>query len=123
MISTGAMPHFEIYKTIHIASIFVFLTATSVTFFMTPGAKGILIGFKIVCGLFGFLIFFTGLGLILSMNIGFPLWAMSKGFLWLLLMVFGAIVAKHFTRFRILAYLLLIFLATVAVFLAVYKPI
>lgn len=117
------MLSFTTYKIFHIVSVFIFLTATSVTFFQnTPTEKNPPIGFKITSGLSGFLILFTGIGLLHKMGIGFPLWSILKGLLWIFLVAFGAIAAKRIPqRWHVTCYVIIMLAATVAVMLAVGK--
>lgn len=112
------MISYELFKVIHIVSVIVFLTATAITFFSTAQK----VTFKILAGLSTFIIFFSGLILLIKLSQGVPGWAMGKFVIWLVVSAMGAIVAKRVKGFRLSAYGALIILASGAIFLAVVKP-
>ena len=109
---------YSILKTIHIAAVFLFLTAVSVLFF----SEKLRIGFKITTNVSLLLILIAGLGLIFQPHIGMQLWVIAKFGIWVLLGGIGAVVASRFPRYRVQAYIALIALATLAAFLAIHKP-
>ncbi len=105
-------------KVTHLIAIFLFLTATSVTFFSEKDS----VSFKIVAGVSGMIVLVTGLGLVLIVGSEVPFWVLVKFVIWLVLTGGGALVAKRFLKLRVPAYLILILLASTAAFLAIYKP-
>ena len=105
-------------KVLHLIAIFLFLTATSVTFFSEKDP----VGFKVVAGVSAMVILVSGLGLTFMVGGGSPFWILAKFVIWLVITGFGAIIAKRFLKFRVPAYFLLLLLASAAAFFAVYKP-
>lgn len=106
-------------KATHLIAIFLFLTATSVTFFSEKDS----VSFKIVAGVSGMVVLISGLGLVLIVGREVPFWVLAKFIIWLVLTGGGALVAKRFLKLRVPAYIILIILASSAAFLAIYKPI
>ncbi len=109
---------YSILKTIHIAGVFLFLTAISVLFFSEKKH----FGFKITANVSLLLILIAGLGLIFQTHVGVPLWVIIKFGIWVLLGGLGTVVASRFPHYRVQAYIGLIVLATLAAFLAKHKP-
>lgn len=109
---------YSILKTIHIAGVFLFLTAVSVLFF----SENKHYGFKIISNVSLLLILIAGLGLIFQTHVGVPIWVIVKFGIWVLLGGMGAVVASRFPRYRVPAYIALILLASLAAFLAIHKP-
>ncbi|OVE82092.1 hypothetical protein BVY03_02255 [bacterium K02(2017)] len=115
--------NYELLKISHILSVFIFLTATSLTFFLDDSKIKLLKGFKITCGISSFLIFFTGMGLMGVLKVGFPLWMMIKGLIWLAITAFGAMAAKRFpAHLKVPSYIILLFVGMLAIATVVYKP-
>jgi len=98
--------------------VIIFLTVTSVGIYQKDKHPV----WNIISGISGFIIFFSGLAVIMSMKLGFPIWVLIKGFIWILLISLGGVFIKRFHHLRHYAFGVLIFLACSAVFFAVIKP-
>ena len=109
---------FAIMKVVHLVSIFLFLTATTVTFFRAENS----VSFKILSGLATFLIFFSGLGLVGALHAGFPTWVALKSLLWIAITAWGALAPKLLRRYPWPAYVVLLVLGSTAACLVVFKP-
>ena len=114
----GIMNTYITLKTIHLAAVFVFLTAGAVLFF----SENVRVGLKISAHVSLFVILITGLGLVLNANLGVPPWIWGKLLIWLLLGLTGVFAAPKFYRYRVSFYAAMLFLATAAAFLAVAQP-
>lgn len=113
------MLSYSILKTIHIAGVFLFLTAISVLLFSEKKH----FGFKITANVSLLLILIAGLGLIFQPHIvGMPIWVLVKFGIWVLIGGLGTVIASRFPRYRAHAYIGLIVLASLAAFLAIHKP-
>jgi len=106
-------------KVFHIIAVFLFLTTTSILFF---SEKEHLV-FKIIAGISGWIILLLGMGLALELGGELPFWIMAKFVIWFILTGFYMMVIKRFRHYRVPAYIFLITLASLAVFLAVFKPV
>jgi uncharacterized membrane protein SirB2 len=109
-----------VYKVIHLASIFVFLSGASVMLLSPSKSKF----WKILTGVSGFLVLVAGMGMLAKLYPGQPIpaWVVVKIVIWLVLMGLGHMVAKRFPKYGMITYWITMALATIAAFLAVYKP-
>ncbi len=113
---------YQVYKLVHLASIFMFLSTMGASFFLNE--KGKLI--KILSGISSFLILVGGMGLLARLGVShgepFPFWVISKIGIWLGLAILAPVLAKRLKSMRHLAFLGLWLLAAVAAYFAIYKP-
>ncbi|HEY8278575.1 MAG TPA: hypothetical protein VIH99_03055 [Bdellovibrionota bacterium] len=109
---------YESYKVIHFAAIFVFLSSASVLLLARPAGKA----WKMITGLSSFVILVAGMGLLARIGGGLPLWVQVKMVIWLAITGLGHLVAKRFPAQAAKAYMATLALATLAAWLAVYKP-
>jgi uncharacterized membrane protein SirB2 len=110
---------YELYKVIHLAAIFVFLSGASALLLARPSGKL----WKIVTGVATLVILITGFGLKARLGIeGFPGWMLGLLVIWLIVSMLGHIVAKRFPAKGMAAYWTTIGLSVIAAYLAVYKP-
>lgn len=114
------MISYQLYKVIHLAAIFTFLSGASVML-LTPSKTKF---WKILTGVAGFVILVAGFGLMAKLypGQGMQPWIVGKLVIWLILMGMGHIVAKRFPAMGFRVYWITIALATVAAYLAIYKP-
>jgi uncharacterized membrane protein SirB2 len=115
------MISYQIYKMIHIGSIFLFLTGVAVLLLSERKS----LGWKILTGVASFFILFGGMGLMarLMPGQGFQQpWIQGKLVLWLVLTGLGHLVAKRFPAQGLKAYWVVIILATISAYMAIYKP-
>lgn len=110
---------YQIYKVIHLASIFLFLTSASVL--LLTDKKTMF--WKIFTGVASFFVLFGGMGLLarLEMAKEIPGWAIAKIVIWLFVTGLGHMVAKRFPKYGFAAYGIMMVLAIYAATLAVYK--
>jgi len=115
------MLNYETYKVIHLASIFIFLSSASVLLLARPAGKF----WKILSGASSLFILVAGFGLLarLGMTSGIPNWAIAKIVIWLVITGLGHMVAKRFPEQAMKAYWATIVLATLAAWLATFKPV
>ena len=113
---------YQVYKLIHLASIFMFLSTMGASFFLNE--KGKLI--KILSGVSSFLILVGGMGLLARLGVShgepFPFWVLLKIGLWLSLAMLGPILAKRLKSMRALVLIGFLSLAGIAAYAAIYKP-
>ncbi|MEC8624273.1 MAG: SirB2 family protein [Bdellovibrionota bacterium] len=113
---------YQVYKLIHLASVFMFLSTMGASFFLNEKAKLI----KVLAGISSFLILVGGMGLLARLGVShgepFPFWVASKIGIWLGLAILAPVLAKRLKTMRHLAFVGLWFLAAVAAYLAIYKP-
>jgi uncharacterized membrane protein SirB2 len=115
------MIKYEVYKVLHIAAIFVFLTGSSVL--LVAGEKGRF--WKILTGVASFFVLLGGMGLMARLYPGEGFqqkWILVKLVIWLVLTGIGHMVAKRFPGWGFRTYLATVVLAIFAAYLAVYKP-
>jgi uncharacterized membrane protein SirB2 len=114
------MISYQLYKVIHLAAIFTFLSGASVML-LTPSKTKF---WKILTGVAGFVILVAGMGLMARLYPGQPMqpWIIGKLVIWLVLMGLGHIVAKRFPAYGFRTYWITILLASTAAYLAIYKP-
>lgn len=115
------MISYQLYKVIHIASIFLFLTGASVMLLAAPKAKF----WKIMTGVTGLFILVGGMGLMARLYPGQGMqqpWIHVKLTIWVIVMALGHIVAKRFPNHGAKAYWATMMLAIIAAYVAVYKP-
>jgi uncharacterized membrane protein SirB2 len=110
---------YQAYKVIHLAAIFLFLSSASVLLLAKPPGKF----WKMITGLASFFILLGGMGLVARMyGREFPGWVQAKIVIWLIVTGLGHLVAKRFPAQAMKAYWTTVLLATLAAYLAVYKP-
>lgn len=112
------MISYQVYKLIHLTSIFLFLTGASVLLLAKPKS----VFWKILTGLASFFILLGGMGLMARLGNGFQPWIQAKLVLWFAVTGLGHLVAKRFPGFALKAYWITILLATLAAYIAIYKP-
>ncbi len=112
------MLSYSLLKTFHLTGIFLFLTALSILFFSDKYSRL----FKVISHVSLLVILITGLGSVVHLSIGVPPWVIGKFILWLVLSFAGIFAATKLRKYRLTAYIILIFLASTAAFLAVHKP-
>ena len=110
----------ELYKVIHLAAIFVFLSGASALLLARPSGSL----WKAITGCASLVILITGMGMAARMGLmaAMPGWLIGLLVIWLILSMLGHIVAKRFPEQGFTAYWVTIGLAVLAVYLAVYKP-
>jgi uncharacterized membrane protein SirB2 len=111
---------YQVYKIIHLASIFLFLSGAAVLLVGKPTKF-----WKILTGVASFFILFGGMGLMARLYPGQGFqqpWIHVKLVLWLVISGLGHIVAKRFPQHGMKAYWATLILATFGAWLAVYKP-
>jgi uncharacterized membrane protein SirB2 len=112
---------YQVYKVIHLMSIFVFLSGVAVL--LISDKKTLF--WKVLTGVASFFILFGGMGLMARMypGQGFQIpWIQAKIVIWLGITVLGHLVAKRFPVHGAKAYWATMLLAFVAATLAIYKP-
>jgi uncharacterized membrane protein SirB2 len=112
---------YEIYKFIHLLSLFFLFTGLSVAFFSANQIKF----FKIMNGVSSLLVMVSGMGLMARLGIKhgepWPQWIFIKFGVWFILAVGGAIVAKRFPKVGPKAYVLMMILLSLAVYAVIMK--
>lgn len=109
---------YQVYKVMHFAAIFLFLTGAAVL--LLSSTKGRV--WKIVTGISSFFVLFAGMGLVARLGNKWEGWMYGKVALWLVITGLGHLVARRWPARGMQAYWLTILLATGAAWLAVYKP-
>lgn len=109
---------YEIYKFIHIASIFAFLMGATVLLMSRTQGKF----WKIWTGVASFFILFGGMGMQARLQVGWPAWIQAKIVLWLLITMLGHIVAKRFPQQGNKAFAGTFLIAVLAAWIALFKP-
>lgn len=109
---------YQIYKVIHLASIFLFLAGAAVLLLTEKRTMY----WKLFTGITSFFILFGGMGLMARLGGGFQPWIMAKIIIWLVVTGLGHMVAKRFSGFSKQAYWFTIALAITAACIAIYKP-
>ena len=112
---------YEVYKLIHLVSIFVFFGALGAS--VVGGRYGL--HEKITTGVTSFLIFLGGMGLMARIGVGhgasWPIWLKVKFVIWLALAVLAPILAKRIGR-SVLVFYVMVVLAALAAYMAINKP-
>lgn len=112
---------YEVYKLIHLVSIFVFFGALGASIIAGRYERHE----KIITGVSSFLIFLGGMGLMARIGIKhgsiWPTWLIVKAVIWLTLSSLAPILAKRMGR-SIFVFYVMVVLATLAVYMAVNKP-
>lgn len=115
------MISYQIYKIIHVVSIVIYFAAFAVTVAKVENLKAQ----KILKGVFGLLIFVSGMGLIarlgLPHNAPWPMWIKIKLGIWSVVVIGAPIVIKRFSGAKRGFYIFCIVLLVVASYLANYK--
>lgn len=113
---------YEIYKVIHLTSLFIFFTASSIALI---GDKNIKL-FKILQGVATFFILVSGMGLLARLGIThgspWPLWAILKVVIWICLGILIPVISKRFKGLTKISYWMMMILFIFAATLAIYKP-
>lgn len=113
---------YQVYKLVHLASVFFFLGSLGASFFIKEQAKLI----KILTGITSFLILVGGMGLLARLGFShgepFPFWVLLKMGLWLSLAMLGPVLAKRLKSMKALALIGFLSLAGLAAYAAIYKP-
>lgn len=112
------MISYQIYKVIHLASIFIFLSGAAVL--LLSERKTMF--WKILTGVASFFILFGGMGLMARLGGGFQPWIQAKIVIWLVVTGLGHLVAKRFASKGMAAYWATMLLAVLAASIAIYKP-
>lgn len=115
------MISYQVYKVIHLASIFVFLTGASVLLLSQHNPRF----WKILTGVASFFVLLGGMGLMARLYPGQGFqqpWIHAKLVIWLVVTALGHLVAKRFPTHGMKAYWATIALAVFAAWLAIYKP-
>jgi type IV secretory pathway TrbD component len=107
----------QLYKVLHLASIFLFLTGASI---LLIGGRSKL--WSAITGAASLLILIFGFGLAHVGGYGMQPWVMAKFVIWLVVTMMGHMVAKRWPKQGMLAYWITLILAVAAAALAVYKP-
>jgi len=113
---------YQLYKVLHLASIFIFLSSAAVL--LLTDKKSLY--WKILTGVSSFFILLGGMGLMARLYPGQGFqqnWILVKLVIWLVVTGLGHLVAKRFPKHGQRAYWATILLAVLAAWLAVYKPI
>ncbi len=105
----------QLYKLLHIASIFVFLTGASI---LLVGGRSKL--WSAITGAASLLIVIFGFGLAHVGGFGMQPWIMAKFVIWLVVTGMGHMVAKRCPQKGMLAYVLTMILSIAAAALAIY---
>jgi hypothetical protein len=116
---------YQVYKVIHLAAIFVFLSSAAILLVSDKKAKF----WTILTGISSFFILLGGMGLVARLypaesgGGGFAQgWVQGKIVIWLAVTGLGHLVAKRFPGFGAKAYWITLLLAVTAATLAIYKP-
>ena len=112
------MISYQIYKVIHLASIFIFLSGAAVM--LTTSTKNKF--WTITTGIASFFIILGGMGLMARLGGGFQPWIIAKLVIWFIISALGHMVAKRFASQGKLAYVITMVLAVLAASFAIYKP-
>jgi uncharacterized membrane protein SirB2 len=112
------MISYQIYKVMHIASIFFFLTGASVLLLSDKNKTF----WKILTGVSSLFILIGGMGLMARLGAGFQPWIQAKLVIWFVVTGLGHLVAKRFASQGSKAYWVTMLLAITAAALAIYKP-
>jgi hypothetical protein len=112
------MISYNVYKLIHLAGIFVFLTTGAIL--LVGRFKSLPL--KIVTGLASFVVLFGGMGLMARLGVGFQPWVVAKLIIWLGLTGVSHMVAKRFPKLGMATYIGMVCLASVAAYIAIFKP-
>lgn len=115
------MPY-EVYKLIHIVSIFLFISSLGALFFGNKESKL----HKILSGVVSLMILVAGMGLLARLNYNhgepWPLWVKMKIALWMLAAILLPVLNKRVTQKRGLAFSLIMIILSLAAYVAIYKP-
>ncbi len=111
------------YRLLHFGSLFFFLSGLGISFF-TDNKN---VANKIISGIASLLILVAGMGLIAKgLQIGhgakWPAWIHAKLTIWALLAIGGPVLAKRLSKGRAIAFYVILVLAILSGYFAVYKP-
>lgn len=114
------MISYEVYKIIHVVSVIAFFTMVA------WGAFGQSKVVKFLTHIVLLFIFVGGMGLMARLGIahggGIPQWIMIKMAIWLVAGILGILIAGRLRRMAFVGIPVLLLLATVAAWLAIYRP-
>lgn len=114
------MISYEVYKVIHVVSVIAFFTLVAWGAF---GQSKIVKFLNHVVLLF---ILVAGMGLLARLGIsqggGMPQWVMAKMAIWLVAGIFGILITGRLRRLAFIGIPLLLALAAVSAWLAIYRP-
>jgi uncharacterized membrane protein SirB2 len=112
---------YEVYKVIHLFCIGLLLTSFTVAFFTQNKFKV----FKVLSGVATLLVLVSGMGLMARLGIAhgsaWPQWIYVKFFVWFMIGIGGAMVAKRFSQYGPKAYVVMMSLFFLAALSAVLK--
>jgi uncharacterized membrane protein SirB2 len=112
----------QVYKIIHLVSLFALFTSFSVSLFGSQKSKF----FKIFAGIATILVLVSGMGLMARSGIGhgtgWPLWIKMKFVIWGIVAVIIPIMIKRLPSLSTFTYVLMMSLFTAAVYLVNYRP-
>ena len=112
---------YEVYKFIHIVSIVVFFGIAGASVLAGKYSKHE----KIITGVSGFFILMGGMGLMARIGIDhgsmWPRWLLVKVLMWVLLVMLVPVFAKKLSP-SLKNFYLIIFIASIAVYVAINKP-
>ena len=112
---------YEVYKVLHLVSIFFFIAGLAITFMLSDNPKFN----KIVTGITSLLILVAGMGLLARIGISMkelPTWVIPKMAIWLILAIAAPILGKRLQSKKTIALYGLLSLLSIAGVLAIYKP-
>ena len=110
----------ESYKLIHFISLILVTSSLGVSYFCKPPEKwSKYLG--IIASLF---LMIAGMGLLARImpGLSWPIWIKIKLGIWLTIAISGPMLAKRLTKYRGHAFIFLMLLFSIAIMLAVYKP-
>lgn len=112
---------YEVYKVLHLISIFFFIAGIAITFMLSDNPKFN----KIVTGITSLLILVGGMGLLARIGISMkelPTWVILKMTIWLVLAIAAPVLGKRLQSKKTFALYCLLSLISIAGYLAIYKP-
>lgn len=114
------MISYEMYKVLHLSSIFLFLMLATASFFQAAPSKLL----AAASGISGVLILVFGMGLLARIGLtqSMPTWVIAKIVVWLVILAGGHIIAKRVKNPCRVGIPFLLILGTIAVYFALFKP-